>query len=234
MSSLYITIPVYEMAGRGVEMLSYSLDRLKEQDYTDFTVVVSDDSRDDKIRDLCDSESKNLDILYLKNDPDKKGSSSNLNNAIRNCPLNSYIKILCQDDYMWGEDALTLTLKALEGKKWLVTSYLHTQNRQQFYKKQIPSISQYPYLDNLIGTHSAISFYNDGQSFFDENLKWYMDCDFSYRLLLKFGLPVILQEVTMIQTIWSGQISTSQITNNLVQMEYYYLINKYGGKPYII
>jgi glycosyltransferase involved in cell wall biosynthesis len=232
MSTLYVTIPCYSMHGRGIEFLQYSFDRLKEQDYTDFTCVISDDSEDNKIRDLCDSESRNLDILYLKNDPDKKGSSSNLNNAIRNCPLNSAIKVLCQDDALLGDDALTITLKALEGHSWLVTTYLHTKDNVVYYNKHTPKISEYPYVDNLIGTHSAICFMNDGQSFFDENLKFFMDCDFSYRLLLKFGLPVVLPEITMAQTIWSGQISNSQITNELVQKEYFYLIDKYQGKPY--
>ena len=49
-----VCIPAYSMQGKGVTLLKYSLDILSQQDFQDFEVVVSDQSDDEDIRDLCD------------------------------------------------------------------------------------------------------------------------------------------------------------------------------------
>ena len=64
---LSIAIPTYEFHGFGVEFLRVSLDRLKSQSFTDFEVIISDQSQDSLIKDLCDTYSQVLDIKYIPN-----------------------------------------------------------------------------------------------------------------------------------------------------------------------
>ncbi len=50
-----MAIPTYSMSNRGAEFLQYALDSIFMQTYTDYEIVVSDHSKDDKIRILCDN-----------------------------------------------------------------------------------------------------------------------------------------------------------------------------------
>ena len=47
---LDICIPTYEMRGKGVECLDFSLNRIKAQNYEANNIVICDSSSDDKIR----------------------------------------------------------------------------------------------------------------------------------------------------------------------------------------
>ena len=48
-----ICIPTYEMGGYGVEYLNHSLNILSKQTYQDFEIVISDQSENNDIKDLC-------------------------------------------------------------------------------------------------------------------------------------------------------------------------------------
>ena len=53
MSDVTICIPSYEMNGKGHVYLEYLLDSIAYQEGVDFDVIVSDQSTDDKIVELC-------------------------------------------------------------------------------------------------------------------------------------------------------------------------------------
>jgi len=224
-----VCIPCYEMFGRATEMLNVSFGILAHQTYKDFEVVISDDSKDDGlVKELCDLWKPLLNIKYHKNTR-KRGLSSNINNAIK-FSSGEIIKVLCQDDFLFGEEALQKTIEEFDViKGWLVSSYYHTQNRQSFYKQQIPKWNNRMYLVNTIGTHSCLSFLNKGSVLFDEHLSWYMDCDFYYRLFLKYGEPKILEYPTVAQYLWDGQATHTLITPELEKKEKEYLIKKYAN-----
>ena len=95
-----VAIPTYEMNGKGVEYLNFSLSMLKRQSFQDFEVVISDNSKDDNIKILCEKWSNYLDIKYFNNDINKLDNpSANINNAMKNC-TGDYIKILFLDDFL--------------------------------------------------------------------------------------------------------------------------------------
>ena len=94
-----ICIPTYEMKGKGVEHLKQLLDSLCNQTYRRFEVVISDDSKDDVIRDFLAGADYKLDIHYLKHDSDKKSASANINHAIRHAKY-PIIKPIFQDDWI--------------------------------------------------------------------------------------------------------------------------------------
>jgi glycosyltransferase involved in cell wall biosynthesis len=226
-----IAIPCYEMGGWGYNFLQYSLDILKKQNFLDFEVVVSDHSIDNEIKKTCD-KNKDLNIKYIKNKKNRGSSSANANSAILNSS-GEIIKILCQDDYLYGVDAIKNIVVGFDYKrKWLLSSYLHTQDRKNFINYHLPKFSNKIYLENLVGTHSCLSILNDDPIFFDDNLIWYMDCDYYYRMYKKYNNPVILTEPTVVQFLWSGQVTNTLITDELVKREEEYILNKYREEEF--
>lgn len=80
--TISICIPTYEMHGKASELLSRSFDILKKQTFKDFDVIVSDNSEDDVVNNLCENPTyKSLNIKYAKNS--RKGISKNTNEAIK-------------------------------------------------------------------------------------------------------------------------------------------------------
>jgi len=226
MSKFSICIPCYEMQGRGLECLDFSLERIFRQTLKDIEVVISDDSENDKIEKLCSNWSELLNIKYIKNQG-KKGSSANANNAIQNAS-GEIIKILCQDDYFIDSNSLQLTLDSFDFQKnWLVSSYWHSKDHINVFRQQIPKWNNRIYFDNTIGTHSSLSFINKNPILFDENLSWYMDCEYYFRLFLRYGEPQILEDPTVVQLLWPGQVTNTLVTDELVRNEQNYIMNKY-------
>jgi glycosyltransferase involved in cell wall biosynthesis len=221
-----IAIPCYEMGGWGNSFLQYSLNILKDQTFKDFEVVVSDHSTDDKIKNVC-SNYKDLNIKYIKNENQRGSSSANINNCIRHSE-GKLIKVLCQDDYLYGNDAIDKTVKAFSyGGKWLATSYYHTRNRFDLIDLHMPKINDDNFLENNIGTHSCLTIINEEPIFFDENLLWFMDCEYYHRLFLKYGFPEVLEEPTLVQFLWTGQVTNTLINQKLVTKEVEYIKQKY-------
>ncbi len=231
-----IAIPCYEMNGRGGEMLQYSLDIIKNQVFIDFEVVIADHSLNNELYQIYEKEKKNLDIKYIRNENNRGSSSGNINCAIKNC-TGDLIKILCQDDFLFGNYAIQQTVSSFDyNKNWLITSYLHTIDRKEFINYHFPRFSKKIYLDNLIGTHSCLTILNENPILFDENLIWFMDCEYYYRLYNIYGLPKILDSATVIQYLWDGQVTNSLITKNIIKKEKKYVIKKHekrnGGKKF--
>src|SRR3990167_7102617 len=117
-----ICIPTYEMHGGALKMLTRSFDMLKKQTFKDFEVVVSDNSEDDVVKNLCASpEYKMLNINYFKNP--RKGLAQNSNEAIKNAK-GEIIKILYMDDYLANENSLQKILDNFTDH-WLITACEH-------------------------------------------------------------------------------------------------------------
>ena len=99
-----VCIPTYEMSGLGSIYLDHSLQVLSNQSFRDFNVVISDNSKNDEIKELVQKYKKKLDISYHKNEI-RFGISANLNNAISKS-YGKIIKILFQDDFLISQNAL--------------------------------------------------------------------------------------------------------------------------------
>jgi glycosyltransferase involved in cell wall biosynthesis len=219
------------MAGKGVERLEYNLNKLKEQTFKDFEIVVSDDSENEDIKNLCSKWLNDLSIKYFKN-AGPKGPSPNLNNAIKNSS-GELIRVICQDDFFLDQDSIFKTINGFDQKtKWLTAAYVHTNNRINFINPHIPSLSAIPYSDNRIGTHSCLCFINEQKEFFDENLIYYMDCDFHYRMLKRYGIPKVLKEPTFAQLLSPEQVTNTLVTGDLAKKEYEYVTKKYNNEIY--
>jgi len=222
-----IAIPTYSMSNRGAEFLQYALDSIFMQTYTDYEIVVSDHSKDDKIRILCDNFEN---VKYVRNEHGRGSLGANLNSCVANCE-GDIIKFLMQDDFLIGEDSLQKIVDAFSyDKNWIVSSYYHTEDRVKFFKLQIPQISQNPLFVNLIGTPSCLSVRRSASLNWDEKLNWYVDSDMYFRMLNIFGKPEILYHPTAAQYLWEGQTTNKFINEQVVSKERSYLFKKYGVK----
>ncbi len=208
---LTVAIPCYEMSGRGAEFLKHSLQKLTEQTYRDFNVVVSDHSGDAYVESVVNSYRDKLDLLYVLKEYERDNPSSNVNNAIRHSN-GDYIKILFQDDFLYDRYALQHTVNAINANKgcnWLVSACEHSNDGETFYRPFYPAWND-KINDgvNTISSPSVLTIKNVGDKvFFDLNLIWLMDCDYYYRCYLKYGLPVFISDITVVNRTWQNQLT---------------------------
>jgi glycosyltransferase involved in cell wall biosynthesis len=216
-----IAIPCYEMHGRGAEFLDYGLGRVAEQTHPRIEVVVSDHSRDDAVELVCKHWEDSLPIEYVRNAEKRGSSSANLNVAIGRAH-GDLIKILCQDDYLFDATAIERIVDAFrETDYWLVSSYLHTRDRETLFRRQDPRMTADIAGNNTIGTHSCLTIRNVAEpELFAEDLIWLMDCEYYRRLYARFGAPRVLHDVTMVQMLWEGQVThTAAAAHDLRERE---------------
>jgi GT2 family glycosyltransferase len=136
-----IAIPTYEMHGFGDEYLSQSLSVLNKQSFEDFEVIISDHSADNRIKDCCQIWTKEIDIKYLRNDNKVGESSPNINNAIKKS-TGEWIKILFQDDFLYGASALEdlkTHIDTVKKIRWIATAFEHTYDGKQMHRPFYPS-----------------------------------------------------------------------------------------------
>lgn len=226
-----ICIPAYEMRGWGLDFLKFNLKTIKQQSFSDFEVIISDHSQNNDIQSLC--KETNLNIKYFKNDYKVGNSSANINNAIKNSN-GKWIKVLFQDDFLYGKKALedlNCFIKNnfqtysetcdengifqyendLDDVGWVVTGSEHTIDGNNLINPYEPRWSEESILKghNTISSPSVLCFKNQKDNiFFDENLNWLMDIDYYYRLYLKYGEPKIMKNINAVNRVWSGSESS--------------------------
>ena len=147
-----VAIPCWGMNGKGAEVLGVSLNKLIQQTFKDFEVVITDHSQDDNIKNLCNSWIDVLNIKYFRN-PNKIGSPTANTNFGIEMSKGEIIKLLCQDDYLFDAQSLQIIAENFtKDVTWLVTSYVHSKDRINYYNQHFPRIPSNILIENLIGT----------------------------------------------------------------------------------
>lgn len=228
MKNISIAIPTYEAGGRGREVLEYSFERMKEQTYKDFDVVIADHSVNDEIKNLCSEWEDKLDIKYFRNEKNRGSASANTNFSIEKA-TGKWIKLLCMDDYLFGKYALEIIAENLDNKYiWMATAYWHTYDKKEFVRKHYPSLNDQIYIVNTIGTPSCVIVKNlKDLPKIDKNLTYAYDCEFYYQLIKKYGNPKLIDEPTMVNYLWNNSVS-SKVTQELINKENMYILEKHG------
>lgn len=224
-AKISVVIPTYEMRGLGCEYLSRNLDSLANQVFTDFEVVISDNSDNDDIEKLC-QDYKDLKITYFKNP--LQGMAANTNEGMK-AAKGKIIKILYQDDFLAHDQALgdiAYSFKASD--KWLVTGCGHSDEFGEWTRPHYPEYTKGIKLGiNTIGSPSVLAILNDEPLLFDESLTWVLDCDLYSRLYDTYGLPRVLNSINVI--IGTGTHQTTHIlTNEYKQSEQDKIYKRYA------
>lgn len=225
-----ICIPTYEMHGFGTKYLSFSFDIMCKQTYKDFNVLISDHSVNEDIKNLCDSYRDRLDIIYVKNEIDRGNFTSNVNNSILHAN-GDILKLLMQDDFLRHNDSLKDIYENfnLETDGWLVTSCEITYDGINIGNIHTPYYNDNIHVSNSIGSPSVLSIKNiENKIFFDTNLIWLMDCEFYKRCNELWGLPKIVSKSNIVIRLHPNQVSNTQCTKELQQIENKYVRKKYN------
>jgi glycosyltransferase involved in cell wall biosynthesis len=223
------------MNNLGATFLHFNLTKILFQTYDNIEVIISDHSNDDSILNTCqDFSNKGLEILYIRNENMVGNSSANLNEAIKSAK-GDIIKVIFQDDFLYHDrsiEDIVNEYKKDNNIKWLVTSCCHTENGSTYYKYMDPE-----YTDNIltgnnrISSPSVISFVNDADKlYFDTDFIWLMDCDYYYRLMLKYGSPCYLKKTNVVNRHWYGQL-TKVLSHDVIQKEHLKILQKHNHNP---
>lgn len=130
-------------------------------------------------------------------------ASHNTNVAIRKAK-GDLIKVMFMDDYFTHEHSLRDCVHALGGQKWLIAGSNNNQT---------PILTGDIHLgNNKLGSPSALLMQNGLSMYFDEKLKWLLDCDFYKQMWVKHGEPVILNG--NIVTIGEGDHQATNLLSN--------------------
>jgi glycosyltransferase involved in cell wall biosynthesis len=232
MSKFSICIPTYEMGGYGYVFLNELLTELKQQSFQDFEIVISDQSDDDKILEVCTSHSSDLEILYIKYPENKGKAACNINNAMKHA-RGEIIKILYQDDFFVDADALVKIVKQFDsGAKWVINGFTHSHDKKQFFNTRIPFYGDHVLLgENTVGNPSNVSIINDEDKIYmDESILYVVDCEYYYRVKQKYGLPSIIQDILVCARHHPVSAVDKPEFYNLKNPEVKYCLNKHDVK----
>ena len=218
---LSVAIPTSDMLDKKY-FFKRCLESLWNQTFQDFEIVVTDNSEDNVIEEICSWYRTG--IVYYRNPI--KGMAQNTNEAIRRSK-GELIKILYMDDYMAHDNALAKIVKHFSGY-WLVSSCTHTINGEDFFNTHIPYYSSDICTGkNTIGSPSVLTIKNENPLLFDEKMTWVLDCDFYKRMYEKYGNPVILRDINIAIGLHDGQ-ATNTMGEERKMQEYKYLTQKYA------
>ena len=205
MSAVSICIPTY----RQVDFLQQALDSLVIQRFTDYEVVVTDDSPDGDVEELIRSYDFGGRLRYFRNFR-PLGSPRNWDEAVRlsSAPL---IKILHHDDQFAHADALGRFVALMEQNPDCAFGFSATQVEDVMTgaswvhsadAAQIADMKRRPerlLLGNVIGAPSATIYRRSLGLDFDPRMRWLVDVDF-YMRALRLNPRVAVTEEPLIIT----------------------------------
>jgi glycosyltransferase involved in cell wall biosynthesis len=208
-----IAIPTYEMKGFGNQYLLQLFETIRDQNFKNFEVCISDHSKDDSILEVCEEYANYFEIKYFKNEENRGNSPANVNSSVEMCN-GKITKIIFQDDLFIDKSALSKIKSAFDDHycSWCVSGFVHTINGTQHFRPMIPKWTDMILEGrNLLGSPSCVSFLTEKFEKFDENLKLLMDTDFYHRMRYNNGMPFIIQDYLISNREHSNRISSSHI-----------------------
>lgn len=191
-----IIVPVYLMTD-AIFFLKRNLESILNQTYTDYEIIISDDSEDDMLK----SHFRTYPVKWFKN-TGKHSMADNTNSGISHAS-GDLIKILFQDDFFYNNTAQEEIVSYFKKDvKWLVTGCTHTIGNVH-----MPFWSE---SDNTIGSPSVLTIHKSVTERFDPDFHWVLDLDLYKRLYRKYGKPKLLNKINVVIG-----IGPHQTTHNL-------------------
>jgi glycosyltransferase involved in cell wall biosynthesis len=231
-----ICIPAYERT----HFLKRILLSIENQSYTNYEVIISDDSNDHSVEELLKEFNGKFEIKYFKNEK-ALGTPANWNHAISKA-TGEWIKLIHDDDCFTNEHSLEkFALATKTNKKFIFSAYCNkteitNTTEMMFFNENLKTkILKNPLLllaKNIIGPPSVTLFHNSIKEKYDEGLKWRVDIEYYIRNISK-GVDFVYINEPLINV----GVSESQVTNYCLNVpsveipEMYILLSKYGTSP---
>lgn len=237
MTKVSICIPTYNQ----VKYLRQTIDSVFNQTFTDYEIIITDDSPTDIVFDLVQEYQSKGKIQYYKN-AIPLGSPENWNEAIRRSK-GEYIKIMHHDDWFTYPNSLQIFVDMMENNCNAVLGVVSSKNVKLIDKTIInvntPSeiwieeICNNPLeliCGNFIGSPSAVIYKNGLVINYDKNLKWFVDLEFYSNLLINYNNKIVVNNLDAISIgVGELQISRECENNGFINIfEFFYFLNKWN------
>ena len=174
MPKVSVCIPAYKQT----EFLRKTLSSVLMQDFSDWELIISDDSACDSVENLLGEFNFRTNLKYYRNNP-SLGSPANWNFALKQAS-GEYLKILHHDDYFTSKNSLTQFVNLLDESPSssfafsgtlidllsLKTQKIHSCSNRQFSKLKAAPDSLF--FSNYIGAPSATILRNKDFVLYDE------------------------------------------------------------------
>jgi glycosyltransferase involved in cell wall biosynthesis len=230
-----ICIPTYKRP----DLLKKLLDSIRMQSFTNYEVLINDNSPDDSVKDLVDSYQSILPVSYQKNEP-ALTATENCNTVMKRAKA-PWIKVIHDDDWFATPDTLQQFADAAErsGKDFifcasnqvnLETNAIEEERLDEERKKMLNDSVFSLFFMNVIGHPSVVMQRKDMGIQYDPAFNWVLDIDYYVRYLNKHrGYHYI--DATLINIGKSaGQETYKYYKNKLVEIpEYFTLLTKYDS-----
>jgi glycosyltransferase involved in cell wall biosynthesis len=216
----------------GPYMLNHLLNSISEQTYTDYEIIISDQSKTDVIKNECDNW-PNLNIKYYKNNTGFGSAAKNLNFAISKS-TGEYIKPIFQDDYFFSPNTLQYIIDNLGDEAWGFVGTWHCDENQTDKLDRPFSPRWKDEKDILSGINTvsgpSVMFFKNDDNYFDEDLCWLNDVEFYYRLYLKYDVPLLLPKQEIVQRMRKDGVSNT-LPKEIKKEEGIYVLCKHNVEP---
>ena len=215
------------MGGLGVTYLEESFHILENQTLDDFEVIVSDQSANNDVFELCEAWCKRLNLHHYWNRGGKCQASANVNYALGKA-RGAVIKVLFQDDLILSKTVLQDIVDAFETNDamWLLKGSGVTRDGQTIERPMVPRLtSKLHFGKNTVSSPSVLALRASSEHFFDENLIWLMDVEFYARLWKDYGDPIILPETLVANRLHAYQVS-QKVNRSIQRRELDYVLRK--------
>lgn len=194
-----VCVPIYTMQNKLSEKLLVEyFSHLIFQTFKDFEIIVSDQSENDNLEQICNIFANVLDIKYHKNRSNIKNAANNINFAMSKA-TGEIIKILYMDDFFVDNRALEKIYNGFQHspEKWMIVGFTHCDmDRSRFYDTRTPWYgNKYVNGDNTTGNPSTYAVRRNSLLYMDENLLWLVDGEYFYRSFHYHGDPIIINDI---------------------------------------
>jgi len=229
-----ICVPAFNRAA----YLERLLTSIKQQAFTDFEVIVSDDSTGDDVKNLCATYTSFFSLKYFRNIK-PLGTPENWNEAIRKAN-GQWIKIMHDDDWFAGTDSLLFFKRAIDqnvNSLFIFSAYYNIYENNG--RKQPVFLNQFRWrallndpvtllANNIIGPPSVILHKNEKKFWYDAAVKWVVDIEYYIRYL-QATKPFYIDKPLINVGINDTQVTTYTFGIAEVHLkESLYLLNKTG------
>jgi glycosyltransferase involved in cell wall biosynthesis len=230
-----ICIPTYQRP----ELLKKLLDSIRSQSFTNYEVLINDNSPDDAVERLVARYQDSLPISYERNSP-AITATENCNKVMIRARA-AWIKVMHDDDWFAGNDALEKFAEAARhaerdlifcasNQVYLETGKMEGE-RLDAERKQMLDDSYFSlfYL-NVIGHPSVVMHRKDSGIQYDPAFNWVLDIDYYVRYLNKHKGYHYIDEALVNIGKGPGQESFRYYKNKLVEIpEYFSMLTKYSS-----
>lgn len=232
-AQISICIPAYKRA----DFLKRLLDSIGLQTFRNFEVIVTDDSPDESVRQLCVEYQSQFPLHYYRNQR-QLGTPENWNEAVRRS-RGEWIKIMHDDDWFAGPQSLAefaLAADAHPESNFIFCAYCDIfldegRDRAVFvpkarYRAFLQNTSVL-FARNIIGPPSVILYRRAPSIEFDPKIKWVVDIDF-YMRYLKTRQPAYIHRVLINVGVGEMQVTQDCRKPEVEIPESLYLLEKVG------